>query len=137
MCFLAEFESRSVSRWSRWSREHAFDRRSWRFKAPRLGGPRHRALAVNRTTGHAHHGAPFDDVDPWARPIPISFTAAETRKQRVARIERLLHASISLRRAKQVGYGRVWHGRVGQGRVGHGMVGHGRAWYGTPWYGMV
>ena len=43
----------------------------------------------------------FDDVDPWSKPIPFIFQAGSDRSNRVASIERVLHASISLRRAKE------------------------------------
>jgi hypothetical protein len=43
----------------------------------------------------------FEDVDPWGRPIAFSFEPDADRNQRVTSIERLLHASISLRRSKE------------------------------------
>ena len=43
----------------------------------------------------------FEDVDPWARPIPVSFDDSLSRRARSQHIEKFLQASISLRRAKQ------------------------------------
>jgi hypothetical protein len=42
----------------------------------------------------------FEDIDPWARPIPFSFEKGSSFDDRVASIERLMHSSISMRTVK-------------------------------------